>query len=316
MRTRDLDEAVQEVTKVFCPHTVEVMGRGRRIDARLEVKHPTTFQPIVELAYEAPVKIDTNVSRLLVMHCTRGSAAAMQQGRTAEWRRGQTMPFSVGLETQLQLGPHFVSECVLLDIEKLETLCSRWLGRPLDRRLRFALCPFSEDLEQIWQRSLAYLRSIQGMRLALAPAAKAAFDEYLLTLLLHQHPHNFSEELAGPSPAPVPSLVRRAERFMADNAEAPITVSDAADHLGVSLRTLQAGFRTWRNTTPTAVLRQLRLQRVREDLLRADRESDVTTVALRYGFSHLSRFSAHYQSAFGEAPSATLRRGRSSSKRA
>lgn len=312
MRTRDLDEAVQEVTKVFCPHTVEVVGRHRLVDVRLEVKHPTTLQPVVELAYEAPVRIDTNVSRLLVMHCVRGSAAAVQRGRTAEWRRGQTMPFSVGLETQLRLGPHFVSECVLLDIGKLEMLCSRWLGRPLDRRLRFALRPFSPDLEQVWQRSLAYLRPIQGV--TLAPAAKAAFDEFLLTLLLHQHPHNFSEELARPSPAPVPSLVRKAERFMADHAEAPITVSDVAEHLGVGLRTLQAGFRNWRNTTPTAVLRQLRLQRVRDDLLRADRESDVTTVALCYGFAHLSRFSAYYQSAFGETPSATLRRGRSSSK--
>lgn len=312
MRTRDLDEAVQEVTKLFCPHTVEVLGRGRTIDLRLEVKHPATFLPVVEFGYEAPVRIDTNVSQLLVMHCARGSAAAMQQGRTAEWRRGQTMPFSVGLETQLQFGPHFVSECVLLDIGKLETLCSRWLGRPLDRRLRFALRPFSEDLEPVWQRSLAYLRSIQGMRLA--PAAKVAIDEVLLTLLLHQHPHNFSEELARPSPAPVPSLVRKAERFMADHAEAPIAVSDVAEHLGVSLRTLQAGFRNWRDTTPTAVLRRLRLQRVHEDLLRSDREGDVTTVALRYGFSHLSRFSAHYRSAFGETPSATLRRGRASSK--
>ncbi|WP_395680755.1 AraC family transcriptional regulator [Inquilinus sp.] len=314
MRTRDLDEAVEEVTKLFCPHTVAVLGRGRIIDARLEVKHAGTFRPVVELAYEAPVTIDTDVSKLLIMHCARGSAAAMQQGRTAEWRRGQTMPFSVGLETRLQLGPHFVAECVLLDIETLETLCSRWLGRPLDRRLRFALRPFSPDLEQIWQRSLAYLRSIQGMRLALAPAAKGAFDEFLLTLLLHQHPHNFSEELAGPAPAPVPSLVRKAERFMADHAETPITVSDVAGHLGVSLRTLQAGFRNWRDTTPTVALRQLRLQRVRDDLLRADRDSDVTTVALRYGFAHLSRFSAHYRSAFGETPSATLRRGRSSSK--
>lgn len=310
MRTRDLDEAVDEVTKAFCPHTVAVMGRGRTLDVRLEVKQPAALQPVVELAYEAPVTIDTRVSRLLVMHCVRGSAAALQQGRTAEWRRGQTMPFSVGLDTQLRLGPHFVSECVLLDVEALEALCSRWLGRPLDRRLRFALRPFSAEMEQVWQRSLAYLRSIQGLRLPLAPAARVAFDEFLLTLLLHQHPHNFSEELARPAPAPVPSLVRQAERFMADHAEAAITVSDVAAHLGVSLRTLQAGFRSWRNTTPTAILRQLRLQRVREDLLRAEGESDVTTVALRYGFSHLSRFSAHYRSAFGERPSATLRRGR------
>jgi transcriptional regulator GlxA family with amidase domain len=37
-------------------------------------------------------------------------------------------------------------------------------------------------------------------------------------------------------------MVRRAERFLIDNAVAPITVSDLADHLGISLRSLQAGF--------------------------------------------------------------------------
>jgi transcriptional regulator GlxA family with amidase domain len=51
---------------------------------------------------------------------------------------------------------------------------------------------------------------------------------------------------------------------------------------------------------------------VRDELLRSDSQSTVTTVALRYGFAHLGRFSAYYQSSFGEAPSMTLRRGRSS----
>jgi AraC-like DNA-binding protein len=83
-----------------------------------------------------------------------------------------------------------------------------------------------------------------------------------------------------------------------------------ADHLGISLRSLQAGFRQWRETTPTAFLRQARLQLVRDDLLRSGPEANVTTVALRHGFSHLGRFSAQYRSAFGEDPSATLRRGR------
>jgi transcriptional regulator GlxA family with amidase domain len=57
-------------------------------------------------------------------------------------------------------------------------------------------------------------------------------------------------------------------------------------------------------------LRQIRLQLVREELLRSDKATNVTAIAVRHGFMHLGRFSAQYRAAFGEGPSATLRRGR------
>jgi AraC-like DNA-binding protein len=316
MRTRNLDEAIEAVTEVYCPHTLKVMGKVRGIDARLEIAN-LTFQPLVQLSYDAPVEIDAGdfANLFLMMGCARGSASCVQENQSAEWRQGQTMPFSANHDTRLRFDRRFAQEAVRLDTGKLEAQCRRWLGRPLERRLRFALHPFSDELEQIWQRSIAYQRSLEESRLVLSPPAKAAFDEFLLTLVLHHHPHTFSEELAEEAPAPVPGLVRRAERFMADNAEASITVSDVAEHLGVSLRTLQAGFRCWRNSTPSAFLRQARLRRVRDDLLRADGATNVTAVALQYGFAHLGRFSAYYQSAFGETPSATLRRGRAGLRR-
>jgi AraC-like DNA-binding protein len=316
VRTRDLDEAIEAVSKVYCPHRIEILRPARSIDALLEVTYPTS-QPMVELSYSAPVKIDAeNFSGLfLMMRCTQGAAFTTQQHRTAEWRQGQTMPFSAGFDTKLWFDRAFVQKSVRLDIGKLESQCARWLGHPLEQPLRFALRPFSEDLERVWRRTLAYLSPSDEPGLPLSPAARAALDEYLLTLLLHQHPHNYSEEIAEPTPVLVPGLVRRAERFMIDHADAPITVSDVAGHLGVSLRSLQSGFRHWRATTPTAFLRRVRLQLVRDALLRSGGEVSVTTVALRYGFSHLGRFSTYYQSAFGEAPSATLRRGRSSTRR-
>jgi transcriptional regulator GlxA family with amidase domain len=101
-------------------------------------------------------------------------------------------------------------------------------------------------------------------------------------------------------------MVRRAERYMADHADTPVTVSDVAAHLGLSLRSLQAGFRQWRNTTPSAHLRQVRLQLVRDELKRSGADVNVTAIATRHGFVHLGRFSAQYQAAFGEPPSATL----------
>jgi AraC-like DNA-binding protein len=310
MRTRDLDEITMAVSKVYCPHTVEVtVGRG--VDAVLAINQQT-FQPLVGLSYNAPVKIHAgNFPRLfLMMHCTRGAASAGQEGERAEWREGQTLPLSAGLDTDLLFNKSFAQKGLRLDVDRLERLCGRLLGHPLDEPLRFALSPFSAEFERTWRHTLLYLSSWQNEALQIPEISRAALDEYLLTLLLHQHPHNYSDALAKIESPAIPSLIRRAERFMSDNAMAAITVSDVAAHLGISLRSLQSGLRQWRGTTPNALLRQIRLQHARDELSRPGAGDTVTAIALRYGFSHLGRFSALYRSAFGETPISTLRRSR------
>jgi hypothetical protein len=102
MRIRDLHEAIDGVTKVYCPHTIQLTSTARNIDALLKVTHLTS-QPMVELSYGAPAKIDAgNFPRLfLMMHCARGHASTSKDNQRAEWHHEQTMPFSAGFDTQL-----------------------------------------------------------------------------------------------------------------------------------------------------------------------------------------------------------------------
>jgi TolB-like protein len=53
-------------------------------------------------------------------------------------------------------------------------------------------------------------------------------------------------------------------------------------------------------------LRELRLERARQELLRASDRASITRVATRYGFNHIGRFAAQYRTRYGESPSATL----------
>ena len=92
---------------------------------------------------------------------------------------------------------------------------------------------------------------------------------------------------------------------MIENVTERVTLGRLADHAGVSVRTITSGFRRYRGDSPLSVLRDIRLERARDQLLNA-RACSVTEVALRCGFAHFSRFASIYRARFGESPSATL----------
>jgi len=196
LRTSDLAEAIDAVSCIYCPHEVEVRGSNRGVNAVLEVIHGG-IQPIVGLRYSTPVGIDAGDFRqlMLMMTCVDGSATAMQQDSRVTWRRGQTLPLSPGLSTQLDFDGRFVQTSVRLDIERLETLCSRWLNFPLDRPLRFELRPFSAELETAWAQAVALILTYERLTVVLPQAAATSLDEFMLSLVLAQHPHNYSHDL-------------------------------------------------------------------------------------------------------------------------
>ncbi|BCS30981.1 hypothetical protein TBR22_A01820 [Luteitalea sp. TBR-22] len=106
------------------------------------------------------------------------------------------------------------------------------------------------------------------------------------------------------------AAVRQAATFVEANAEQPMSVDDIASACGLHVRTLYRNFNSEFRLSPKRYLRRCRLDRIRADLLVARPGLTVTTVAIRHGVTHLGRFAREYAAAFGEPPSATLRRAR------
>jgi AraC-like DNA-binding protein len=308
--TSDLQEAIAAVSRVYCPHDVRVLESNRGIDAVLESSGAAGRQ-VVTLRYAAPVKIDAGTfeNLLLFMTCVDGAAEATQGRHSVQWGRGRTLPLSPNVSSQLTFDRRFWQSSIRLDKDFVERLCSRLINRPLDVPLHFRLMPFSAELESAWRQALQIARSCESQELALAPHAWKHFEEFLGTLVLEAHPHNFSEILRRESSAADPRLVREAEHLMRTGGPS-ITVSEVAKSLRVSLRSLEQGFRDARKTTPTQVHRQIRLSAAREALLNPTASTSVTSVAISCGFPHLARFSSYYRLTFGESPSQTLRRCR------
>lgn len=311
LQTNDLEEVASAVADIYCAHSVRTLGGARAEAAGLDLVRSGP-QPVVQLHYGRSVRIDAGTfPRLLLMQtCLDGSGTAEQGSLGAELRRGQTVPLSPGLVTRLAFDSRFAQQSVRLDIERIEALCSTWLNVPaLDRPLRFALSSFSTSLEQAWTQAVGLVVNYAHNGILLPPSAVANLDEFLISLVLSQHPHNYSDDLRRPQKGLPPRLVREAERLMREgNAEQ--TPSRIAAELGVSLRTLELGFRAVHDCAPGEFLRRIRIGKARESLLAPDAATSVTEVALANGFLHLPRFSAYYRQMFGELPIQTLRRSK------
>jgi TolB-like protein len=108
----------------------------------------------------------------------------------------------------------------------------------------------------------------------------------------------------------LPRDVKKAlELLKADPARAR-TIDGLAAECGVARRTLEKHFRRFLGRTPSETVCELRLDRVRRELLRARPETKVGDIAVRAGITHLGRLAAAYEKRYGEKPSATLQRRR------
>lgn len=100
--------------------------------------------------------------------------------------------------------------------------------------------------------------------------------------------------------------IARIEEYLDAHEGRLPSVADLCAVSGLSERSLEYACHETFGVTPHRYLRIRRLNRVREEL----RKAEVATVAqsaMRWGFWELGRFSARYKELFGEHPSSTLR---------
>ncbi len=104
-------------------------------------------------------------------------------------------------------------------------------------------------------------------------------------------------------------IVDLIEEMARELTDEPLHIDDICRAAGVSQRTLRNAFQEIYGSPPYRHLRTMRMGEARKALLSPARPTQtVTEVAMHFGFLELGRFAVEYRRAFGERPSATLRR--------
>lgn len=143
------------------------------------------------------------------------------------------------------------------------------------------------------------------------PLVLGMYQQLIITGLLLSQSNTYTDALSRQERNVAPRDVKRVLDYMHSRLDAPLTLADLVAASGVPGRTLLKHFKDHRGTTPMRYLRDARLGRVREALLRAEAGESVTEIAMTWGFQHLGRFAIEYRRHFGESPSETRKRGRS-----
>ncbi len=212
---------------------------------------------------------------------------------------------------RFRTGPQSALVIIRIARASLDLHLSRILGRTLDQPLQFdRSLNLAEGTASRWNFAVQIIHAelFDPDSLLHRGVGLGQLEEFVMSSLLYTQPSNYSDELADPHHAER-RAVRRARDFIERRLAEQLTVAEVAEAAGVSVRTLQAFFGEDLQQTPTAFIRNRRLERVRADLADAVGGSGatVTEIASRWGFNHLGRFSSVYQQRFGESPSQTLR---------
>lgn len=171
------------------------------------------------------------------------------------------------------------------------------------------LVPSSAAVEQQWALCATYVHQVLESDVGSSPLVSKAATEMAAAVVLACFAHSLDRAPADQRRA-TPATVRRAVAFVEGHAAEPIGLADIAEAARLSPRGLQTALRRHLDTTPSELLRRVRLDGARRDLVRGDPAdgSQVAAVALRWGFASPRHFATAYRRAYGETPSTTLRR--------
>jgi len=316
-RTTELDVAEYVASQIFTPHRIGFAGRSRHVDARLRADRLGAvtvgylqYGADVELVHESEIR-DYHINIPL-----SGRAESWCGSESALATRVQAAVFLPGRPAGIKWAADCVQLCVKLSRADLELQAEGLLGRPAAKPLNI---PVSMDLTtesgKSWLAALsAFTREFkQSEGILQYPMIGRHVEQLLMTGFLLQQPMFRALALGGDEKPEPPRTIRIALDLIESRPEEFSTITDLAREIGLSVRALQDGFKRHVGVPPLTYLREVRLNRARAELMAASPGSvTVAQTAMKWGFSHLGRFSLAYRRKFGMTPYQTLRANRDS----
>jgi AraC-like DNA-binding protein len=318
IRSNALDEMEDLTSSLISPNRLRPLTKEVAFNGVFQVhglQDFFTFATGYGCSVGVNIQHEPDDERMGFVWAPKGNGQLIMDGRTHAFSSQRGIVMTSGPPRTLNYLDDCATSVLVMNRRKMAEHCAKLLGHDLDRDPQFDPgFDLNSANGQSWLKLFEYATSELASPRSLSrtvPAARQQLEQMAMTGFLLSQSHTYSDALLRPQAAAVPFYVRRAEAYIEAHFAEPLSLAEIAAQAGVSARSLQNGFQTFRNTTPMGFLRSLRLQRVHRVLLAADPgTARVTEIALACGFNHMGEFASAYRRTFGETPRETLVRAR------
>lgn len=308
--TGDPDEAHAYLRATYVDHGVALSGSTDRFRFRHHVAGDADFF-VARYEHSMNCRVDTESFGYLLVGQMLTGRLKLSSGRS------ETSPalgdlFALDPSVPMQIHwDDFRAGLLRLDLGLVNRVAEEMTGGALRGGVQFRLARVtSPERARNWRGLMRYLtHDFLPNDLAYnSPLIHAHTMRLIAATALDTFPNSTAAADTARATDAAASVVRRAVAYIDEHAGSPIGVTEIAAAVAVGPRTLQEAFRRHLDTTPTAYLRRVRLDRAHADLLTADptQGATVAAIASRWGFAHLGRFAAAYRERHRCLPSVTL----------
>jgi AraC-like DNA-binding protein len=313
LETRDLDELAERLGPLVGRAWLDVHGKNTKFNCR--IRHIAFGDVgIIHGRYHSGLK-----ARFPDFNTFAGSPASLKgSGRHVIGRRDVNVSKSAGAIVSpggaaFDYGPQFEHLSMLVRPAALTGKLAAIVGDMRFGPLQFDPAVDGRDYQsQRLGRLIRFAVTEVGLSWPMPPIMLSELQQAMMTCFLLANAHNYSGLLQGTPAATAPWQVRRAEQFIEEHWNQPITIEALVAATNVSARSLFSSFKAGRGYSPMDFVKRVRLSHARQKLLRPDADTSVTAVAFECGFGNPGHFALDYRNHFGERPSETLRRSKSS----
>jgi AraC-like DNA-binding protein len=307
--TRKVDDMQAIVHRLYGEHSIELVSTPKNFRAQLN------FCKLQSIGlyfgkYGTHIRVSfPNLGPYIIGVPLHGNAVHKTEGVAHEVTlTGLPPAISAGAALALDFGDDFNHLALYIDPGTLTKKLAALIGKWPDASLKFDASASEDRPEARTLRRLIMLLvdELDATGSQINPLVTAELEQAIMVCYLCSSPNNYSRLLGERPKASAPWQVCRAEEYIRENWDQPITIEALALITNASIRSLFHTFRASRGYSPMSFVKQVRLRHAREMLSQPGAVTSVSDVAYACGFNNLGHFAKDYFQSFGERPSSTL----------